>query len=826
MIGIYVAAILITLASLLAGRAIFALAGRADWTWLEGAVGLAALIIAAHIGISLPGGASIAVLLLALLLTASAALAILTRPEREPSASAGGAGADGAASGSPHPSSGKAGDDGWAAGGPVGTRPSTMTQVLTGCAVATILLLAAAIPFALNARTGVLGEGIYSNDHAVHLYWADWLQNGVGPKPKGIGWGYPVGPHALVATVAQATGIAIEAAFNGLMLAIVALTGLTSLAVLGRAGYARRVAIGVLVGLPFLTAAFLAQSSFKEMAIALFVLAFALSLAGLCREGALAAPRGRHPDRALVAGIVLLAGASVLTFSVPGLAWFAAGLAVWLVVELIAGRLPFSPAAAVRGLARAWPILIVGALLVGALAYVEAETVSRFADRIGEVQESHGRLARRLPPWELLGVWPQGDFRLATKAVDGAEIAILFGLLCAAVGTAWWLSRGELSVPAVLVAGAAVFVVARETSGIHVEAKALIAVAPLVMLLVVRGLLEGDLRGWSLPRIALGTLFAIAAAASTFLALRATPVGTHEHPDELALLRDEVAGKEVAYLSLDRFAPYRLRGAQRVQSPGGYIPNALRAREGKIWEQGAPVDFDSLTTDVLDRFGYAVTTGAAYGSSAPRNWTAVERTPSFVLWKRNGRDAPRQIAGEFHAPGATLPCGTGPALQAGTAGVWLSEPVVAPANEWTPRAKLDAGREATHELVLPAGRWQLSLQYNSEVPLTLEAGELRRRLSAALDGFYANAPGEGAFWPAGVLETDGGVIEVRIDAARAPELSRLVGAERHAWLGALTAVEASGEVEVPPGPNEAEEVPLAQACGGYVDWYVLDDEGL
>ena len=51
MIGIYVAAVVVCVASLLVGRAVFALLGRDDWTWLEGAVGLAALVVVAHVAI-------------------------------------------------------------------------------------------------------------------------------------------------------------------------------------------------------------------------------------------------------------------------------------------------------------------------------------------------------------------------------------------------------------------------------------------------------------------------------------------------------------------------------------------------------------------------------------------------------------------------------------------------------------------------------------------------------------------------------------------------------------------------------------------------------
>ena len=44
MIGTYASAALILLASLLVGRAIFSLAGRREWCWLEGAVGFGAIL--------------------------------------------------------------------------------------------------------------------------------------------------------------------------------------------------------------------------------------------------------------------------------------------------------------------------------------------------------------------------------------------------------------------------------------------------------------------------------------------------------------------------------------------------------------------------------------------------------------------------------------------------------------------------------------------------------------------------------------------------------------------------------------------------------------
>jgi hypothetical protein len=91
---------------------------------------------------------------------------------------------------------------------------------------------------------------------------------------------------------------------------------------------------------------------------------------------------------------------------------------------------------------------------------------------------------------------------------------------------------------------------------------------------------------------------------------------------------------------------------------------------------------------------------------------------------------------------------------------------------------------------------------------------------------YANAPGKGPFWPAGELISEGGTVDVEVTAGEAPGLSRLVRAERHAWLGDLAAVRVNGGTREPHGPPSSESgpvatAPLSAACGRYVDWYIL-----
>ncbi len=177
----------------------------------------------------------------------------------------------------------------------------------SGVLVALIVVVVASLPFAFNERNGVLGEGIYTNDQAAQLYWTDWLQHGVGPEPNAVRFGYPTGPQSVAATVAEATNSSLQDAFNGLLLAIPVLTALTALGVMGGLSPARRVIAASLDGLPFLAASFLAQSAFKETAMALLVLAFAVTLRDLAflnRNPDYGG--GAHPRRALVIVVLIL----------------------------------------------------------------------------------------------------------------------------------------------------------------------------------------------------------------------------------------------------------------------------------------------------------------------------------------------------------------------------------------------------------------------------------------------------------------------------------------------------------------------------------------
>src|SRR5690606_14025597 len=154
----------------------------------------------------------------------------------------------------------------------------------------------------------------------------------------------------------------------------------------------------------------------------------------------------------------------------------------------------------------------------------------------------------------------EGDFRIVRGEVSGALPASGFAGLCVLVAGLATLRRREWALAATLAAAGLVYVIARPFTEIHVEAKALAVLAPLAMLVTLRWLLAPGRGRWGFARFAVGIFFAALAATSTFLALRAAPVGFDGRQQALERLAERAEGERLVFLGVDRFAAYYLRG--------------------------------------------------------------------------------------------------------------------------------------------------------------------------------------------------------------------------------------------------------------------------
>ncbi len=112
---------------------------------------------------------------------------------------------------------------------------------------------------------------------------------------------------------------------------------------------------------------------------------------------------------------------------------------------------------------------------------------------------------------------------------------------------------------------------------------------------------------------------------------------------------------------------------------------------------------------------------------------------------------------------------------------------------------------------LPAGRWDVSLQYLSYAPLDLRAGALGRRLPRGPEGF-------GPYRAVGVLDHAGGVLTVRVRAARARGLARLLGAEPAPTVAQTVSGQPLHALAFTRHGYRPRRVPIEQACGHWVAW--------
>jgi hypothetical protein len=321
--------------------------------------------------------------------------------------------------------------------------------------------------------------------------------------------------------------------------------------------------------------------------------------------------------------------------------------------------------------------------------------------------------------------------------------------------------------------------------------------------------------GWTVLAVAFGA----GAAYSSLLVLRDAPVGPPGHGSELQAFVPQIAGQPVLYAGQDRYAAYELIGADTHVPLVEFPDSEVAPSPEKPFDTGnaySPIDFDSFSRATLDRFPYAITGRAAWNSEAPANFRRVAATPSYVLWKRTGPTPQnRHVLLEGTEPAAHADCAA-PELRiltanAGTASLFPGA-VVGFKRRWSPSPTLETGGSASQVLRLPAGEWSLSVQYFSPFELTLTAPGLDRPLPAALDGQRPNTislANEGQPWPAGTVISRGGKVRFEISAADANWLQGLTGYTGKATLGELVAV--------PARPHRI--VPLAAACGGWLDWY-------
>jgi len=526
-IGTYAAVLAVCAASLAIGQAAVALCGRRRWSWLAPAVGLA-LLCALCWGTVRLGGDGIASAVAAVLLVVASVAYLRGRLE----------------------------------GG--------MEALRAGWPVALLALLAASLPFAVEGHFGILGTG-FNPDMSQHLLATDRLAHGHGSQL--LNQGYPLGPHAIVVALHKGLGIGLVQGFGGLTVAVAVLAPLTALAAFAEARPAPRIAAALVVGLAYVVASYFAQGAFKETMQALFVLAFVLALRESTRSW-------RDLPLRFVPAALLAAG-SVYAYSFAGLVWPVAIVVIWALVEYAFSRTRSSAGGTGEGPRTdtprppAGPSPAAGPAVARSVLLALLTFAILVAPEIGRMIEFRsfetfdpdgpglGNLFGQVSPFEALGIWPSGDFRLApgdgAVPAAGYYLGIVFGLSLLLHGIAQGWRRRESALLAGLGAGALAYVAARAAGTPYAAAKAIEIAAPLTSLVILLPLVgrarwrivSGDRAERATGRLVAtaAAAFIAAAGACAVLALANAPVGPASYTPALTGLRQLVAAEPTLVLA-------------------------------------------------------------------------------------------------------------------------------------------------------------------------------------------------------------------------------------------------------------------------------------
>lgn len=660
-----------------------------------------------------------------------------------------------------------------------------------------------AIPFIANGRVGLLGVS-FDNDTANHLQWAEALRSPVVGARYGLPDGYPLGPHSLFDALASGLGIRLDLALTALLIATTVITALVAASALRERSVLKQVVAGVTAALFYLVAAYYAEAAFKEPLMGLILLALVLHL----EEAPRWAPLSSGQRLLYLLPLAFLIAGALYVYSYTSLAWIGLTIVIWLVAEAAMGRIRVRW----RGISLAKIVPFIGAAAVLVLVLApSAERIARFASQLGispaaggAISVSNvGNLAHPLPALEAFGIWNSFDFRFSPANPLHAGLLAGIGVILVLVGWAWSIGRRELVLPAAIAACAIVYWRSSHGQSPYVSAKALVIPGPVLAVTALRAGLRTDrvsLPGWAwLSRWAIVLAFLVLSLHSTYLALRDGVVWPAQSTRELLALDKATHGQSVLFLGASDYASWIFQDSKMSALAPNTVSMAQAApRRTKSNVYGTAFDFDSVDSATLNRFQWVVTSNSPYASQAPAAYSLVRATRMYELWHRVGPVVPRLALDPPGAPGAVLDCHTrsGRALsrRLGVAAV-MAAPVLASMSGLLP------GQSATLRLPLRAGRWSLSLQYISAVPVTVRAGGHRWVMPAYLDR-------PGPPFSIGTLSASGPVI-VTVTAGRPSALS-----------GPLLAALPSALVAVRE-PAVRTVVPLDRACGRYVDWYRL-----
>jgi hypothetical protein len=390
-----------------------------------------------------------------------------------------------------------------------------------------------------------------------------------------------------------------------------------------------RAACAFIAAQPGLVYAFYIEASVKEVATTLILTTTVVLLFETL---------GRLRLRGVIPlAVVVLAGLDVLELAI--VPWLGPPVAFFLVAVAWRAR------HRVRAARKERLALGIGAVAVvlGALAAPIVGQASTFFSTASSVLTQKGvlgGLAAPLPRWEMLGIWPTGDFRFPQQ-IPGSIVYVLIGIAIgsAVVGVVWLLRRRAFA-PLLLLASdgiAAGYLLTRASP--YAAAKVMMIFSVSALLLAVLGaaaLYNQRSLGWRLAGCAVLAVVGGGVLWTNALAFRDSSVAPRGRLEELAHIGSRFKGQGPAFFNLsDEFATYFLRREDpTVTFQFPVIPRRGLPPRSYFQTVRIPYDTNDIAPSYLQQFHLLVIGRSPRWSQPPANFRIVYRGRYYDVWKR------------------------------------------------------------------------------------------------------------------------------------------------------------------------------------------------
>ncbi len=576
--------------------------------------------------------------------------------------------------------------------------------------------------------------------------------------------------------------------------------------------------------------AFYLEGSIKELAATVILTVVVILVVDLLRRP--------FRLRALIPlAIVTVAGLDV--YSVTILPWLGLPLAVLVVIagwreRRLLKRGPGWRRAAIPAVAAFVLIAIAAPFISGASTF---STV--VSGTLGQ-QGALGNLAGSLKLWELLGIWPNGDFRFPALGYKNAYVLIGIALVAAVLGAVWMVRHRHRAFGPLLLltTNSLAAVVLLSRAGPYGSAKILMIFSLTAVLTAMLGavaLMEVGRRiegGMLAAAIVTGVLW------TNFLAYHDSTVAPQARLRELAAINTRFSGKGPAFYDLwDTFAVYFLRDVS-VSVPdtfAGPVPEAAGLPPLPFGQASLAWDPNELDQSFLQTFRLLILGRSPVVSRPPANYRLAYRGRYYDVWQRTSsptviQHLPFTNGGAGPAPPAS--CRTITATAAAAARdharlayvPWVSLPTLIPSKalhslQWspftdgplgTPSGYLalgqHAGEAADFVRVAVAGRYQVWVGGSFSRPVKVVVG---RQFVGSVSRQIGTA---GQYVLVGTVNLTAGEQPVLVDRPPADLLpGNAVGGE---MLGPVVLVRGSA----PPPVTEVAPSQARSLCGKRLEW--------